>query len=219
MIKKEEDALAKKYGVKKFPHFVLVKPGQKKPIVYEGETYTYSELFEFINIYSETFVFVGDQEQKEVKSAATKTWLNVATPYLTSDSANDICLQRDGTLCVIHVVSGAAPDEKLDNEFNQVKQQFVSRIERGITFNFMKLDASKEPMWAAMFSDDLATELPMTVVMNPGKRKRFLKHEGAFNASDYTQTLDKILGGDAKFKAIKDNKLPDLTSKYEHYLQ
>jgi len=118
MIKKDEDALVKKYGVKKFPHFVLVKPGQKKPIVYEGETYTYSELFEFINIYSETFVFVGDQEQKEVKSAATKAWLNVATPYLTSDSANDICLQRDGTLCVIHVVNGAAPDEKLDDEFN-----------------------------------------------------------------------------------------------------
>jgi len=83
----------------------------------------------------------------------------------------------------------------------------------------MKLDASKELAWAALFSDNLAADLPMTLVMSPGKRKRFLKHEGAFKASDYTQTLDKILGGDAKFKAIKDNKLPDFTTKYEHYLQ
>lgn len=202
MIKKDEDMLTKRYGIKKYPSFLLVKPGAKKPIPYEGDTYTYSELFEFINIYSETFVFVGDQEQKEVKSAATKSWLNVATPYLTKDSANDICLAQDGTLCVIHVVNGVADDKALDDEFNAVKQQFVSKIERGISFNFMKLDASKEPQWAAMFSDDLAADLPMTVVLNPGKRKRFLKHEGAFKASNYSETLDKILGGDARFKAI-----------------
>lgn len=91
MVKSSDEALVKKYKVNKYPTFLLLKNGEK-PQPYTGSSYTYSELFEFINIYSETFVFVGDQEQKEVKSAASKPWLNMATPFLTKDSANDICL-------------------------------------------------------------------------------------------------------------------------------
>ena len=55
--------------------------------------------------------------------------------------------------------------------------------------------------------------------MNPGKRKRYLKHEGGFSVKEITSTLDKILGGDAKFKAIKDNELPPLVSNYDQYIQ
>lgn len=58
-MKSDDTTLLKKYNVKKFPHFVLIK-NDGKPQVYTGESYTYHELFEFINIYSETFVFVGD---------------------------------------------------------------------------------------------------------------------------------------------------------------
>lgn len=59
LVKSDDTTLLKKYNVKKFPHFVLIK-NDGKPQVYTGESYTYHELFEFINIYSETFVFVGD---------------------------------------------------------------------------------------------------------------------------------------------------------------
>jgi hypothetical protein len=50
--------------------------------------------------------------------------------------------------------------------------------------------------------------------MNPGKRKRFLIHEGAITGEGIEKTLDKILGGDARFKNIKGNKLPALVSAY-----
>jgi hypothetical protein len=50
--------------------------------------------------------------------------------------------------------------------------------------------------------------------MNPGKRKRFLAHVGAITFTDVENTLNKILGGDARFKNIKGNKLPALVSKY-----
>jgi hypothetical protein len=93
----------------------------------------------------------------------------------------------------------------------------MSKIERGITFNFIRIDASKEPEFAKLFTDNSSE--PSLVVMNPGKRKRFLKHEGPITASDVTATLDKILGGDAKFKAIKDNTLPEFSTVYESYLQ
>jgi hypothetical protein len=52
------------------------------------------------------------------------------------------------------------------------------------------------------------------VVLNPGKRKRFLLHEGEITEAAIEGTLDKILGGDARFKNIKGNKLPDLVSDY-----
>lgn len=57
MIKQEEDALVKKYKVKNFPSFVILKHGEKKPILYDGDDFSYNALFEFINTYSETFVF------------------------------------------------------------------------------------------------------------------------------------------------------------------
>jgi hypothetical protein len=51
-------------------------------------------------------------------------------------------------------------------------------------------------------------------VLNPGKRKRFLIHEGEITEANIEKTLDTILGGDARFKNIKGNKLPELVSEY-----
>ena len=50
--------------------------------------------------------------------------------------------------------------------------------------------------------------------MNPGKRKRFLIHDGEITSKSIEATLDKILGGDARFKTIKGNKLPALKTTY-----
>lgn len=57
MIKEEESALVAKYKIKKFPSFLILKHGEKSPIKYDGDDFSYSALFEFINTYSETFVF------------------------------------------------------------------------------------------------------------------------------------------------------------------
>lgn len=37
-------------------------------------------------------------------------------------------------------------------------------------------------------------------------------HEGEISGEAVEASLDKILGGDARFKAIKGNKLPELIS-------
>jgi len=105
IIRDTEEDLVKQLKVKDFPSFFLLR-NNEKPLKYEGETFTYSDLFEFVNTYSETFVFGGTKE--EVKSAASKPWLNVNTPYLSKESGNDICLKRDGTLCVIYIVPDAS---------------------------------------------------------------------------------------------------------------
>jgi thioredoxin-related protein len=55
LIRETEDALAKKYKVKKFPALVVVK-SEGKPITFDGEAFSYSAIFEFLNIHSQVFI-------------------------------------------------------------------------------------------------------------------------------------------------------------------
>jgi len=108
----------------------------------------------------------------------------------------------------------ASLDENMLDIMDGVGQGFASKISRGIQFYFSYLDASKEPEFASTFEIE-DSKYPSIVVLNPGKRKRFLLHEGEISASAIESTLDKILGGDARFKNIKGNKLPELVSPYD----
>jgi hypothetical protein len=133
---------------------------------------------------------------------------------LTRDSGDDICLKKEGALCVIYIAANAASkDQSQLDQLYSTGQAFSSKISRGISFYFMWLDASQEQKFANMFGIK-QSELPQVVIMNPGKRKRFLIHSGPVNETEISKTLDKILGGDAKFKNIKGNELEDLVSKY-----
>lgn len=132
---------------------------------------------------------------------------------MTSDSGNDLCLKKDGTLCAILLTKNKASlDDAQLEVLNSVGQGFQSKISRGITFNFSWLDTEVDKEFADTF--ELGDDLPKLVILNPGKRKRFLVHEGDINEDSITKSLDKILGGDARFKAVKGNKLPALVSEY-----
>ena len=122
---------------------------------------------------------------------------------MTKDSANDICLKKDGSLCVILLVKDKASlEEKTLDLLDKVSQGFTSKIDRGVEFIFSYLDVSKEPEFAAIFNVE---EYPQLVVLNTGKRKRFMLHEGDITESAIEASLDKILGGDARFKSVKGN--------------
>lgn len=95
---------------------------------------------------------------------------------------------------------------------DNVSQKFTSKISRGITFIFSWLSVADEKEFGAVFAQE---ELPKLVVLNPGKRKRYLVHEGDINADSIEKTFNKILGGDARFKNIKGNKLPELVTEYQ----
>ena len=173
MIRDSESGLAGKYKVKSYPSLFLIKNKEAKAQKYEGTDFSYQAIFDFINIYSETFVF-KDTNEEEVKSAASKPWLSDRVPRLSGDSANDVCLKKDGALCVIYVAKNAGEKNEghLDT-LHRAGQTFASKISRGINFLFMWLDTEKDPNFAAMFKTE---ELPAVVILNPGKRKRYLVH-------------------------------------------
>lgn len=82
MVKQEEDTLMKKYKITKFPSFAILKHGEKKPIMYDSDDYSYNGLFEFINTYSETFVF-KQVDEGAVESRASRPWLSEPVPFLS----------------------------------------------------------------------------------------------------------------------------------------
>jgi len=204
----------KKYKVKSFPTLVVIK-SEGKPIAYDGKEFKYREIFEFLNTYSQIFVDPNSKDNTPKQSSASKPWLVVPVPEMTKDSANDICLKKGGSLCVVLLVKDKASlDEALLEKLDVVAQEFTSKISRGITFIFSWLDASEEKEFASVFGVDQA-DMPRLAILNPGKRKRFLLHEGEINEAGIESTFNKILGGDARFKNIKGNKLPELVSMYD----
>ena len=112
----------------------------------------------------------------------------------------------------------ASSDPAVIQALENVNDAFTSKIERGITFNFMRLDVSAEDDFASVFNFEEG-ELPGLVVLNPGKKKRFLKSEYPLSQQGATDTLDKILGGDARFKMVKGQKLGELKQEHAFFLQ
>jgi len=94
---------------------------------------------------------------------------------------------KDGTLCVIYVVpSKADATNEVQDHLTNVKEDFVSKVTSGINFTFAKLDAGAEPAFAEILGLE---SLPALVVMNAGKRKRFLVHEGEMTSQSLQKTL------------------------------
>lgn len=201
IIRSEHENLIERYNIKTFPKIIVVKTTEKKPFVYNGEL-KFVQIFDFLNVFSEAFVSGGGSSQD---SAATKVWLTEVVPELNIKSANDICLKVEGVLCVI-IIDNAKPEKKYIEAMKEAHASFDRKISRGSQFQFMWMDASKEIEWAKLFNSQ---NLPKLVILNPGTRKRFVEHEGAITGSAIKDTLEKINGGDAHFKAIKGKELPE----------
>lgn len=140
-------------------------------------------------------------------------------PYLSKESANDICLKKDGILCVMYVLKDkSASDDKVLEAFKNIQDRFTSKLERGITFSYMRLDTTAEAGFAGALNLE-ADQLPGLVILNPGKKKRFMVSEYSLDEDGITQTLDKILGGDARFKMVSGNKLPEFTQEHAFFTQ
>ena len=135
MVNSAETILTKRYRVTEYPKIVLVKATERKPIPYKG-LMKYHNIFEFLNIYSETFVAGGGSS---VDSPATKSWLNEVVPELNDKSGQDICLGLKKTLCVIYLTAGDVPDEHID-VLKDMNTRYDPKLKRGLKFSFMWLD-------------------------------------------------------------------------------
>ena len=64
-------------------------------------------------------------------------------PELHHKSSKDICLNTEGTLCVI-LITPQAPTKTLKDEFEFLNAKYDRKIERGSKYKFMWLNAAIE---------------------------------------------------------------------------
>lgn len=89
----------------------------------------------------------------------------------------------DGALCVI-IIDQAKPEKKYIDILKDTNTIYDRKISRGSQFKFMWLDASREVQWAKMLN---ASNFPKLVVLNPGKRKRFVDYEGSITSNSISK--------------------------------
>jgi len=184
IIRNDNTQLFEQYAVKATPQLLVLKSGERKPIVYEGDM-KYQNLFDFLNVFSEAFVAGGE------KLDTSKPWLTENVPELRVASYNDICFKTEGGFCVI-AISHGAPDKAIINVLEEVQRNHKEKT----NYKYMWLNADTNANFANLFG---VSDFPKIVVFSPGKRKKFLVHEATIDAQAIERTFDVIENGDARF--------------------
>jgi len=211
----EEDAeIIAKFKVKKFPT-VMMQRGAKAETKesYTGEM-KFKPLMDWVNLHSESgmgdkMAGAGGKEEESIEEA--KPWLVQEVPELTAKSQNDVCFKGEG-LCVIYLKEGGISQAETDM-LSGLSKKFTSQLsDRGAKMKWMWMDLKVESNYATLFEPAM---LPSAVVFNPHKRLRFTKldhgedNEVKGNEQGIEKLLDKVLGGDARFKMVPGQKLPE----------
>eukprot|EP00744_Colponema_vietnamica_P001302 GILI01002172.1.p1 GENE.GILI01002172.1~~GILI01002172.1.p1 ORF type:complete len:419 (+),score=154.25 GILI01002172.1:95-1351(+) len=221
-VRDSETDLVSKYKVTKFPTLLLLTVREPKPVVYKGEM-KHSAIFDWLNIYSETFVtgeyinpnsFSQAAGSEDAGSYVPRPWLSQKVPELFKLSAEDVCFKAGG-LCVVLLAKGK-PSEDSMKLMEALSARYEQHISRGTKFNFMWLNVEGEAGYGKLFTHDGRDATPTLVVLNAGKRKRFASMKNYYESLDQDHAvmfLDRVLGGDAKFEPVKE--LPEFADRKE----
>merc|ERR1711957_714386 len=100
---------------------------------------------------------------------------------------------------------------------DQFVQKFTSQLsDRGAKMKWMWMNLAIETAFKELFEPE---QMPSAVVFNPHKRLRFTKldhgEEGEVKGDEagLSKLMDKVLGGDARFKMVPGQKLPTFATR------
>lgn len=177
----------------------------KKKKFYEGPM-KYKPIFDFCNIYQETFFVVGEDTAPNEEPA--KPWLKDKFPEYTKESAPTLCFNVDNALCVL-VIHKEKPSAQIQDVMSGIQNWLSPKINRGTKYKFGWLSSHDQEK----FIETLGVgkdEGPRLVLINRGSRKRFHLFDGEITQDNLEKLFDSLAGGDLRFKAFKGNKLPEL---------
>jgi len=212
-VSEDESDIVQRFKVKKFPTVIMQRgaKGETKE-TYKGEL-KFSGLSDWINPYAESgmgdkMAGVGGGKEESVEEA--KPWLVQEVPELTQKSHNDVCFKGEG-LCVIYLIDGAASQPDIEM-LTGLSKKFTSQLsDRGAKMKWMYMNLAVESNYKDLFQP---AQLPSAVVFNPHKRLRFTAmdhgedNEIKGDQQGVEKLVDKVLGGDARFKMVPGQKLP-----------
>jgi hypothetical protein len=212
-VSEEEADIVQRFKVKKFPTVIMQRgsKGETKE-TYKGEL-KFSGLSDWINPYAESGMgdkMAGAGGGKEETAEEAKPWLVQEVPELTQKSHNDVCFKGEG-LCVIYLTDGAASQADIEM-LTGLSKKFTSQLsDRGAKMKWMYMNLAVESNYKDLFQP---AQLPSAVVFNPHKRLRFTAmdhgedNEIKGDQQGIEKLVDKVLGGDARFKMVPGQKLP-----------
>jgi len=203
-----------KFKVKKFPTLVLQRKvgSEIKKETYSGEM-NFAGIHKWVNPYVESGMgdktaSAGGKEEASIED--DQPWLAQDVPELTAKSSNHICFKGEG-LCVIYLVEAHISQAETDM-LTGLQKKFTSQLsDRGAKMKWMWMNLAVETGFQELFE---AAQMPSAVVFNPHKRLRYTKldhgedGEVKGDAAGLAALVDKVLGGDARFKPVPGQKLP-----------
>merc|ERR1719446_619170 len=170
------------------------------------------DIKDWVNLHSESGMGdkLGGGAKEEESIEEAKPWLVQEVPELTLKSHQDVCFKGEG-LCVIYLSDGAASLANIDM-LTGLSKKFTSQLsDRGAKMKWMWMDLAVESNYKDLFQP---AQLPSAVVFNPHKRLRFTAmdhgedNEIKGDQQGIEKLVDKVLGGDARFKMVPGQKLP-----------
>lgn len=178
----------------------------KKTKFYEGEM-RYKQIFDFCNVYQETFFVVG--EDTTPNEEPKKPWETEKFPEYTKESSGPLCFNVDNALCVL-VVHKEKPNENIQKAIADVQNWLSPKINRGTTkYKFGWLNSSTQNQFVKGLGLSKG-DGPKLVLINRGSRKRFHLYEEELTSKNLQKLFDSLVSGDLRFKAFSGNKIPEL---------
>jgi hypothetical protein len=199
--------LADRMKVKSAPALVMQEAIGKPFNHYKGEL-KFTDIHTWANLRRETFVqgggfdhqrASGGQIDSQAAPVKPKIWLTQSIPELTKDSNGDVCFKSEG-LCVIYMKEGGITDAE-----TKMLERLKANFESTVTLKWGWIDLSVETEFKTLFKP---SSIPSAVVFNPHKRLRFASLDRKADEPAITSLIEKVMGGDARFTQVKDQKLP-----------
>jgi len=212
-VTEDQTDIVQRFKVKKYPSVVMQRgtKGETKES-YSGEL-KFLALKDWVNLHSESGMgdkVAGSAGGKEESAEESKPWLVQEVPELTAKSHQDVCFKGEG-LCVIFLKDGEASQAEIEM-LTGLSKKFTSQLsDRGAKMKWMWMNLAVETTYKELFAP---TQFPSALVFNPHKRLRFTLMDHGEDAEvkgdeqGITKLLDKVLGGDARFKMVPGQKLP-----------
>ena len=183
----------------------MAKGVDKKTKFYEGKI-NYKPIFDFCNIYQETFFVVG--EDTTPNEEQPKPWMKEKYPEYTKESAGSLCFNVDGALCVL-IINKEKPSQEIQLTMSNIQNWLSPKVNRGLKYKFGWINSTKQKVIVEAVG--LGKEAgPKLVLINRGSRKRYYLYDGEIDNKNLEALFDKLNGGDLRFKAFPGNKIPEL---------
>jgi len=207
-VQKSEDALVKRFNVKKFPQLLVIKDATSSPVVFDGKL-SHDALFTFLEPHASKLQNQQQQQQQQSKKSQTKVETEVLKPEIhaikTQKDFEEKCTNKSG-ICLIAILDPldeVTPHAERLQVLQKITDKYYKRL-RAMWINGPKQFQLSESL------SGLAGGFPQTLILNPGKL-RYTPHLGSFDFEALDEFLSTVLNGSKRNIPIQ--KLPILVEE------